>query len=339
MLSHTTPANYYRPRNHPKKSVNMNRLTITGILFVIIGIILFASDIIDPFITPFTHIFLTGSSEGKDIILFLLMGTMLILSPYSRPKRDKNFYLLITIILSISSYLIIIITEFLIRAKMGVNPFTTFVTFNPPATTSMTHSHVFKASLSPLTSLVVPTHIHTASSLNNYIPAFLLPWLLITLPLIYFFGILSLGDRRDFHKMILIFAITTTIIGIIDGGLFSTPAMVGLSGMLGMRALKVPFSPKNLINPSIIIASLIILRILIGLMLSTPEYYEVTLLQPKESIKLEDFKVVSIEKLDDKMIIRLSPGYNEITLINQLINALNGKCQGFFITWNFYSFF
>ncbi|BAW31652.1 conserved hypothetical protein [Methanothermobacter sp. MT-2] len=317
----------------------MNRLTITGIIFMIIGIILFASDVIDLFITPFTHIFLTGSSEGKDIILFLLMGSMLILSPYIKPKRDKNFYLLITIILTISSYIIIIITEFLIRARMGVNPFTTFITFNPPATTSITHSHVFKASLSPLTSLIAPTHIHTASSLNSYIPPFLLPWLLITLPLIYLFGVLSLGDRRDFHKMILIFAIATTIIGIIDGGLFSTPAMVGLAGMLGMRALKVPFSPKNLINPSIIIASLIILRIVMGLILSTPGYYEVTILQPKENIELKDFKIVSTEKLDDKMIIRLSPDYNEIILINQLIKALNGKCQGFLITWNFYSFF
>lgn len=317
----------------------MNRLTITGIIFMIIGIILFISDIIDPIITSFTHIFLMGSSEGKDIIFFLLMGSMLILNPYIRDVKDKNFYLLITIILTISTYIIIIIAEFLIRAKIGMNPYTTFVTFNPAATTSMTHSHLAKASLGPFTSLVAPTHIHTASSLTEYTPPFLLPWLLITLPLIYVFGLLSLGDRRDFHRMILIFAITTTIIGIIDGGLFSTPAMVGLSGMLGMRALKVPFSPKNLINPSIIIASLIILRIIIGLMLSTPEYYEVTLLQPRENIDLGELKVLSSEKADDRMIIRLSSDYNEINLINRLIITLNGKCKGFFITWNFYSFF
>jgi len=317
----------------------MNRLTITGIIFMIIGIILLINDIIDPIITSFTHIFLMGSSEGKDIIFFLLMGSMLILSPYIRNGKDKNFYLLITIILAISTYLIIIIAEFLIRIKIGMNPYTTFVTFNPAATTSITHSHIPKASLSSLTNIIAPTHIHTASSLREYTPPFLLPWLLIISPLIYVLGLLSLGDRRNFHKVILIFAITTTMIGMIDGGLFSTPAMVGLSGMLGMRALKVPFSPKNLINPSIIIASLIILRIIIGLMLSTPEYYEVTLLQPKENINLESFKVLSSERLDDKMIIRLSPDYNEIKLINELTTTLNGKCKGFFITWNFYSFF
>ncbi|MGB9844319.1 hypothetical protein [Methanothermobacter tenebrarum] len=317
----------------------MNRLRITGIIFMIIGITLLISDIIDPIITPFTHIFLMGSSEGKDIILFFIMGSMLILSPYINHGKNKNFYLSITIILTISTYLLIIMMEFLIRAKIGINPYTTFVTFNPATTTSITHSHLPKAALSPLTKLIAPTHIHTASSLTEYTPPFLLPWLLINLPLIYVLGLLSLGDRRDFHKIILIFAITTTIIGIIDGGLFSTPAMVGLSGMLGMRALKVPFSPRNLINPSIIIASLIILRIIIGLMLSTPEYYEVTLLQPRENIDLENFKVLSSEKVDDKMIIRLSADYNEINLINRLIIALNGKCQGFFITWNFYSFF
>ncbi|MDI9623760.1 MAG: hypothetical protein QFX38_02600 [Methanothermobacter sp.] len=317
----------------------MNRLRITGIIFMIIGIILLISDILDPIITPFTHIFLMGSSEGKDIILFLLMGSMLILSPYINHGKNKNFYLLITIILTTLTYLIIIITEFLIRIKIGINPYTTFVAFNPAATTSITHSHLPKASLSPLTKLIAPTHIHTASSLAKYTPPFLLPWLLINLPLIYIFGLLSLGDRRDFHRIILIFAITTTIIGIIDGGLFSTPAMVGLSGMLGMRALKVPFSPRNLINPSIIIASLIILRIIIGLMLSTPEYYEVTILQPRENINLEGFKVLSSEKVDNKMIIKLSSDYNEINLINRLITAIDGECQGFFITWNFYSFF
>ena len=46
-------------------------------------------------------------------------------------------------------------------------------------------------------------------------------------------GLLSTGDRRDFHVAIVIFATATTIIGIIDGGLFSTPALVGLSGILG----------------------------------------------------------------------------------------------------------
>jgi hypothetical protein len=158
-------------------------------------------------------------------------------------------------------------------------------------------------------------------------------------PLVYLLGLFSIGERRDYHKVIVIFAISTSLIGLIDGGLFSTPAMVGLSGILGMYSLKMPFSPRNLITPTLIIASLIIIRVIFGLFGSNTDYYEVTVIGAPENIDLSSYDVLSVEKNGDKTIVRISPKYNEMVLLNDLSRSLEGKCSGFFISWNFFSYF
>ncbi|ADL58866.1 hypothetical protein ISG34_06290 [Methanothermobacter marburgensis] len=324
-----------------------DRFMAAGIIFIALAITLFTTDILDPIITPFTHVFLMGSSEGKDVIFFTIMGTMFLLAPLFReggvfgPQGlDKNTYLYISAIVAFVTYLTGLAVEVAIRLEMGVSPFTTFISMNPAASTSLTHSHVFKASLSPITGLVVPVSsgIHTGSSLAGHIP-FLLPVTIISITLIYILGLLSTGDRRDFHVAIVIFATASTIIGVIDGGLFSTPALVGLSGIIGMSALRVPFSPGNLKIPALIIASLVVLRVLLGIMGSVPGYYEVTIIEPSGTPSLEGLHVISEERKGDKLILKLSPEQNEMVLLDRLTRRLDGRCSGFFMTWNFFSFF
>jgi len=319
-----------------------------GIVFMGVAVTLMVTDLLDHIITPITHVFLMGSSEGKDVIFFTVMGSMFLLAPLFREdgvlgrfaRLDKNTYLHIAALLAFITYLTGIGVEILIRLRMGVSQFTTFISMNPPSSTSITHSHVFKASLSPLTGLIVPASsgIHTGSSLAGYIP-FLLPMTLTVIPVIYLMGLLSTGDRRDFHVAIVIFATATTIIGIIDGGLFSTPALVGLSGILGMSALRVPFRPGNLKVPTLIIGGLIAVRILLGILGSVPEYYEVTILDPSGSPDIEGLHVLSEENMGDRIILKLSSDQNEMELLNKLTARLDGRCHGFFMTWNFFSFF
>nr|WP_282730677.1 hypothetical protein [Methanobacterium alcaliphilum] len=327
-----------------------------GIILIILSVLLFLSDFLDPFITYFTHIFLMGSSEGKDVLFFTLMGTMLILSPlfiekgYLKHKLDKvsyfkqlnqNDFLKIAIILVVFTYIMGLVMEIMVRQQLDVSIFTTFISLIPsPTSTSLTHSHIFKASISPIIKnfIIVPSQIHTGTSLLQYVPP-LGPIALITLPLVYIIGLFSLGHRRDFHKVILIFALATTMIGMIDGGLFSTPAMVGLSGLLGIQALKIPFSPRNLITPTVIIGLLIILRVFLSLMGSNTEYYEVTIIGSTEPINLDGYDVVSYQKEGDRIILHLAPHYNEMVLLNELTKSLEGKARGFFISWNFFSFF
>lgn len=147
-------------------TVRSDRFIFTGVVFIVLAIILFKTDALDSIITPFTHVFLMGSSEGKDVIFFTLMGTMFILAPLFGDggslnrlmTLDKNTYLYAAAILVAITYTAGLLVEIVIRMGMGVSPFTTFMALNPPASTSIIHSHVFKASMSPLTSIIIPHH-------------------------------------------------------------------------------------------------------------------------------------------------------------------------------------
>lgn len=321
-----------------------------------IGLIIVLSDLITPIIRPFTYTFLMGSSKGKDILFFFLMGSMLLISPLFSTESylfqkihtfnlfknwNKNDFLKMVMVIIFVTYAMGIIIEIWLRLSFDLSLFTTFVALEPsPNSTSILHSHVFKGAISPIFSSLVSfnSNIYTGESLIQYLPAAVLI-IFLSVPLVYIGGLFSLGDRRDSQKAILIFALAISIIGMIDGGLLSTPGLVGLAGILGIGAIKVPFTLKNLFTPTLIIGLLIILRILLGLFVSVPDYYEVTVLGVSDDIELTDYEVLSSRTVNDKTIFKLNSNYNELELLNNLTLTLKGKAEGFFISWNFYSFF
>jgi hypothetical protein len=333
-----------------------NKITIIGALLLCLGFFILKYDSLDIYIRPFTQIFLMGSSKGKDVLFFVLMGSMMFLSPlfisdgYIRNKLNyfKDFedwrgndFLKRAIILVILTYILGIILEIWVRAYFNVSIFTTFVSLVPnPTSSSILHSHIFKSVLGPFISSIVtvPSGVHVGTSLLNYVPSLGL-LIIIIFPLVYIMGLFSIGERREYHRAIIIFSISTTLIGLIDGGLLSTPALVGLSGIIGMYSLKMPFSFKNLINPSLVIAFLIIFRVVLGILGSNTDYYEITVIGSSENIDLNDYSVISIEKQDGKIIFHISNQYNEMVLLNDLSKYLEGKSDGFFISGNFFSYF
>ena len=54
--------------------MKLNKTIILGILLILFAGVIFITDIFNPIIRPVTYIFLMGSSKGKDIILFGLLG-------------------------------------------------------------------------------------------------------------------------------------------------------------------------------------------------------------------------------------------------------------------------
>jgi len=68
--------------------MKVNKIILLGIFFIFLGGTIFLTDILNPVIRPITHIFLMGSSKGKDIMFFGLLGMFLILS--QTVKRDIN---------------------------------------------------------------------------------------------------------------------------------------------------------------------------------------------------------------------------------------------------------
>jgi hypothetical protein len=77
----------------------------------------------------------------------------------------------------------------------------------------------------------IPAGIHTGSSLSAYTPD-LIGLLFILIPINYFVMIISMQRRKAAPRIFLAFASTIGIIGLIDGGLFATPTIGGIYGIL-----------------------------------------------------------------------------------------------------------
>ena len=258
-------------------------------------------------------------------------------------KIEEKKYLKFTILTILFTYLFGLLIEVLIRLKLGVSLFTTFVAYNSNSYSSsaITHSHVFK---SVLGYIIQSLGIHISSGINAGVP--LIPYtiplaliVLITWPVIYIAGIITVSNNeKDLYKVIMAFALTLSLIGILDGGLFSTPAIIGLAGLLGIYFIKKPFSPKDLLKPSVIVVFLIILRLSIGLLGTSTEVHEITIINPSDNIDLQGYDVLNVQKEENKTIITVPGNVNDKVLLIDMIRTLKGQSSGFFLSWNILSY-
>lgn len=322
---------------------------------LLFSVLLFSTKFLDSTVLKLTYPFLEGSSEGKSVLLFGIMGSLLLLYPLfncdGRIMRkisglnsflacDGQRYLKLLIIIVFFTYIIGIVVEILIRMKFGVSPFTTFVAMNPsPTSTSITHSHVFKSVLGDLIGLTgfhVSGTIHTGSSLINYTSplSFLI---LITFPLTYLLGLVSFTHRKYKYKVILAFAVTTSLIGMLDGGLFSTPAIVGIAGILGVYAIKQPFSPKQLIKPSLFVVLMIMLRLSIGILGTHTDYHDITLLDEKSPVDLNGYTLTGVDVVGNETRLKISTDRSDKNILTDMVNRSKGKASGIFMSWNIFS--
>lgn len=241
--------------------MKIDRYTLFGIFFIFIAVSIFFTDVFNPFIRPITHLFLMGSSKGKDILFFLILGIFLIFSQLfeyngnfrenkyikkissnkilSIFKLENNTYIKFSIFLILVTAILGLIMELIIRSQMGISPFTIFVAMDPtPTTTSILHSHIYKSVIGGVIgfilsnlSLGVPIGVNTGDSLYQYVPK-LANIIIIVLPILFLSQLGSMKDRLAPSRLILIFASTIGLIGIFDGGLFSVPCAGAVYGML-----------------------------------------------------------------------------------------------------------
>ena len=108
--------------------MNINKSILVGILFIIIAGVLFISNILNPIVHPITYLFLMGSSKGKDIIFFGLMGFFLISTQIFKDlKVDSDKFLKITLVLGSITLTLGILLEVLFRYQMGIGLNTIFI--------------------------------------------------------------------------------------------------------------------------------------------------------------------------------------------------------------------
>ena len=99
--------------------MKVNKTIIIGLISIVIGGIILTSDILNPIIRPVTHLFLMGSSKGKDILFFGLLGLFLIIPQLIKKNYDSEKYLQISMGIGWLLLILGIALEVMFRQQMG----------------------------------------------------------------------------------------------------------------------------------------------------------------------------------------------------------------------------
>lgn len=319
-----------------------------GALLILLAILIYGLEFLKG---PATYLFyplLLGSSEGKVILFFIFMGSLLLLNGVITSGKVKGKFALLdiwgsrrylkyAIAMVLITYLIGIIIEIWLRINFGVSLFTVFVSLNPDvSSTSIMHSHVFKSALGSIFNTlgtVLPSNIHTGESLSKYVSpvAYLI---VFTLPLVYLTSLISMDNRMEHNRIIIAFAASLAMIGMIDGGLFSNPGIIGLGGLIGMLFVSKPFKPRELIKPAIIVLVIIILGLSVEVTGSNQDYHQITLVNQTQPVDWNGYDVIS----EENGTVELKSTQNDRANLISLFSTLKDRTDAFFITWNFYSY-
>ena len=351
--------------------MRINKTILLGCLFILLAGVIFVSDILNPIIRPVTYLFLMGSSKGKDIIFFGLLGLFLILSQIINREVDCEKYLKISIITGTLLLILGILLEVLFRLQMGIKLNTVFCSMsNTMSSTSILHTHLLKSILGKvLTEIMGPfikSGINTGVGLYSYVPSvgFLV---ILLIPILFVTIVLALQKRPWFTAFLISFFASCLIIGAIDGGMWGTPALVGILGLflvyrngyylnyVAGKLLKDEellkeneanqpsyrdaglSNTRYLINrflPYIIIILVIALRFTIAFAGAEPDYYTVEIANISDDV---DFGDIPIEKISNGTY-HVDSSYNEMELINDLKIPLKNKCEYYTVSWNVYSY-
>ena len=359
--------------------MKLNKTIIIGLIFILFGGILFLTDTFNPIIRPVTHLFLMGSSKGKDIMFFGLLGLFLIIPQFIKKDFDPEKYLKISLVVGWVLLICGIILEILFRLQMGIKLNTVFCAMsNTMSTTSILHTHLLKSILGAvITQIIGPfvqSDINTGVGLYQYVPSF--GFLVILLiPIVFITLILAIRNRPWFTSLLLAFFSSCLIIGAIDGGLFGTPALVGILGIylvyrngfyLNYIVYKLLGDEKSLekneeIQPIyknrgfkkwrfilnryliwFVVVAIILLRFSVAFAGAESDYYTVDVINPSGEIDLGNInsKVTYIDNTTNlnKTTYHIDPSYNEMELINDLKVPLKNSCRYYTVTWNAYSY-
>ena len=312
--------------------MKLNKTILLGFIFILLAGVIFASDILNPIIRPITHLFLMGSSKGKDIIFFGLMGLFLILSQVIEKEMDVTKYLKISIIIGSVLLVLGIILEIIFRLQMDIGLNTVFCSMSSTmSSTSILHTHLLKSILgAALTQIIGPfiqSDINTGVGLYSYVPS--IGFLVILLiPVLFVTLVLAIQKRPWFTTLLIAFFSSCLLIGAIDGGLWATPSLVGILGLFLVyrngyylnyivgTALKDEnlLKQNELMQPSyrntglseirylfnrslpyMIIILIVALRFTVAVAGAEPDYYTVEVVNANDTVDLGN---ISIEAID-----------------------------------------
>lgn len=357
--------------------MKLNKTIIIGLILILFAGAIFITDIFNPIIRPITYLFLMGSSKGKDIIFFGLLGLFLIMSQMIEKDIDTTRYLKFSIVLGTVTLTLGIILEILFRLNMGIKLNTVFCSMTTSmSSTSILHTHLLKSILGAFLSQImgpfIQSNINTGVGLYQYVPSFSF-LAIILLPILFATLLLAIQKRPWFTNFLMAFFSSCLFIGIIDGGMFATPSYVGILGLflvyrngfyLNYIVGKVLKDDKMLEDNELIqpvyrnrdfskirylfnrfgiyffVILVIFLRFTVAFAGAEPDFYTVDVANPTGDIDLGNVtsEVISNETDLNKITYHINPNYNEMELINDLKVPLNNSCEYYTVTWNAYSY-
>ena len=333
-----------------KKNLSSVKLYLSsGVFFILLGVIILFTDYLDSFVTSLLWPILEGSSEGKTVLFLGLIGSILIFSALiqSSPKledklyKDKNYhlrYLAIAIVILLFAAFFGLFIEALIRNQFGVSFFTILTAMDPnTSTTSPIHSHAYKSILGYLAYNFVPAHVNTASSILKYV----LPYALIIIPIwisAYILGIIGLTRMRPLHRVVSIFGLSIVLIGILDGGLFSQPFLIGIAILLITYYSNDRITIKYFIKPVIILGYILLIGIIIEVGGSDMSDHTLTVVNQTEPVDMTQYNVTDVQVHGDLTIYTLNTTTPDKQLIRDVFQTFEGKADVTFMSWNFYTY-
>ena len=268
-----------------------------------------------------------------------------------------------------------IVLEIMFRLQMGIKLNTIFASMaGTMSTTSILHTHLLKSILGAvLTQIIGPfiqSDINTGVGLYSYVPSF--GFLVILLiPFLFVMLVLAMRNRPWFTTFLLALFSSCLLIGALDGGLFGTPAIVGILGLYlvyrngyylnyiigtifkdkqllekneeiqppyrnrGFSKIRYLFNRFAYLIPIILI---IFLRFTVAFAGAEPDYYTVDVANPEDSIDLGNISAEIFHSDSNKITYKIDSNYNEMELLNDLKIPLNNSCEYYTVSWNIYSY-
>ncbi|RAP54213.1 MAG: hypothetical protein BZ137_03380 [Methanosphaera sp. rholeuAM130] len=324
---------------------------LIAFILIFLALIILVSDSVDSLITTILWPLLEGSSEGKTVIFLGMLGVFIILdvlldkSSFINDKlycRDNiHFkYLLATILILLACAFFGFVLELYIRHSMGVSPFTILTSMHPyPSTSSPMHSHAYKSVLGLLSYYVVPGHVNTGISILKYVE----PYAYVVIPVwivTYITGLFGFHKMTGLNKCVCIMALTLALIGLLDGGLYSQPFLIGI-GLLWLmyysndERLKL----KHFIKPVVIMGYILLVAMICEVGGSDTTSHTLTVINQTEPVDMSEYNVVECIQDGQKTTYVMNTTTPDKTLITSVFDKFKDKSDATFMSWNFYSYF
>lgn len=322
---------------------------VFSVFLIMLGLIILFTDYVDSFVTQLLWPLLEGSSEGKTVLFLWMLGSTFIFSSIIQKNnklrkvlyKDDDTHLLytkITVVLLFICAFIGLFIEANIRHHFGVSFYTILTSMAPDtSTTSPMHSHIYKSVLGILANYFVPSHVNTAYSILQ----FGLPYALIIVvfwPICYVLGLIGVCDMPTLHRFVASVSLVIALIGLLDGGLFSQPFLIGTGFLLLAYYSKDRIGIRYLVKPVVIMGYILLLAMIIEVGGSDTSVHTLTVVNQTEPVDMTEFNVSSVEVNGDLTVYTLSCDTPDKDLIQEVFAKFKGKSDLTFMSWNFYSY-